>query len=221
MAAPARFLFDTDFAAPPAKAEPASPPVPLIEQPVHEALLKDAEARAYDRGLKAGRESAEARAAERLAEEAGRLASAAQSILAVLDAERARVEADALRLAEVVARKIAGRLVELHPRETILAIMSEALAPLRKAPHLVVRLSGDDAEPIRGELTRIAAERGFEGRLVVLGEPGISRGDCRIEWADGGIVFERAATEAAVQAAIETHLSLNAPPSGAPESEEA
>ncbi|WP_181703973.1 FliH/SctL family protein [Chthonobacter albigriseus] len=211
MAAPARFLFDTDFAAPPAKAEPVAPPVPTIEQPVHEAIVAEAERRAYDRGLVAGREAAEARAADRLAEEAGRLAAAAQSILAVLDTERARVEVEAFRLAEAVACKIAGRLIELHPREAILAIVSEALGPLRRAPHLVIRLSADDAEPIRGELTRIAAERGFEGRLVVLGEDSVTRGDCRIEWADGGIVLDRAATEAAVHAAIENHLASIAP----------
>lgn len=206
MAAPARFLFDNDFAAPPAMAEPATPPVPTIELPVHEALVAEAEIRAFDRGVVAGREAAEAKAAQRLAEEAGRLASAAQSILAVLDTERVRIEVEAMRLAEILARKLAGHLLDTFPREAVHAVVSDAMASIRKAPHLVVRLAAEDAEPIRGELARIAAERGFEGRLVVLGEDGVSRGDCRVEWADGGIVFDRAATEAAVHAAIETHL---------------
>lgn len=222
MAAPARFLFDTDFAAPPPAPEPVAPPTPVIELPDHEARLAEAERAAYERGLKAGREAEEARQSTRLAEEAARLVSVAQSILAVLDVDRIRVEADAARVATLVGRRIAGHLIDAHPEDRILAVVSEALAPLRKAPHLVVRMAADDAGPIRGALDRIIQERGFEGRLVVLGEPDIARGDCRIEWADGGIVLDRAATEAAVEAALATHLALldaaaaTLPPAGAP-----
>ncbi len=46
-------------------------------------------------------------------------------------------------------------------------------------------------------LKRLARERGFEGRIVVLGEPDIALGDARLEWADGGIVRERRRFEAA------------------------
>lgn len=206
MAAPARFLFDTDFAAPPPRPEPVTPPVPTLEVSLHEALVAEAERVAYEKGLAAGREAAEAKAAGRLADEAARLASAAQSILAVLDVERDRFEGEAIRLAEAIARKIAGRLYDLHPREAVLAVVEEAIAPLRKAPHLVLRLAAEDVDPIREALSRIAQERGFEGRLVVIGEPTVQRGDCRIEWADGGIVLDRAATEAAVARALDAHI---------------
>ena len=53
---------------------------------------------------------------------------------------------------------------------------------------------------------RLARERGFEGRLVVLGEPDLAPGDARMEWADGGVVRDRARIEAAVLDA----LGLNA-----------
>lgn len=207
MAAPLRFLFDNDFAAPPPRAEPETPPVPTIELPLHEALLAAAEAQAYERGVVAGRDLVEARAAERVAEEAGRLAAAAQSILGILDVERARVEDQAMRLAEIVGRKIAGRLYDLHPRERVEAVVREALESIGKAPHLVVRLAAADAEPIRAALQRAADEKGFAGRLVVMGEPDVARGDCRVEWADGGIVADRAALEAAIQRAVEAHLT--------------
>lgn len=48
----------------------------------------------------------------------------------------------------------------------------------------------------------LARERGYEGRLVVLGDPDMQAGDARIEWADGGIVRERARIEAAVADAL-------------------
>lgn len=216
MAAPARFLFDNDFSAP--ARDDAVPATVMLPEPEHLARLAEAEAAAFERGLAAGRDSAEAQAADRtareamrLSDEAQRLASAAQSILAVLDTERARIEADAMRLAEIVAIKIAGTLIERQPRERILGLLEDCFAPLRAAPHLVIRLSDADAEPIQTELKRLVAERGFEGRLVVLGEPGMARGDCRIEWADGGIVLDHAALIAGIEAAIGRHLPASEP----------
>ncbi|WP_237154433.1 FliH/SctL family protein [Oryzibacter oryziterrae] len=206
MAAPARFLFDTDFSAPLPRPEPVAPPEPTVMLRDHEAALAAAEAAGYQRGLAEGRESAEARSAGRLVEEATRLANAAQSILAVLDTERFRIEAEAMRLAEVIGLKLAGSLIERQPRELVLAVIEDAFVPLRKAPHLVVRLAKEDSAAIHDELTRLARERGFEGRLVVLGEADMARGDCRIEWADGGMILDRVATEAAVARAIENHL---------------
>lgn len=207
MAKPARFLFDNDFGAPPPP-EPEAPRVPTIEVPLHQALLAEAERVAFERGQKAGREDADARAAGRLADEAARLASAAQSILAVLDADRLRIEKDAVQLAEVIGRHLAGALVDLHPHEAVLSVIEEALAPLRQTPHLVVRLAAADCGPVGEALRRIAEERGFEGRLVILGEDDIGRGDCRIDWADGGIVLDRSAAGAAVAAAVGRHLAL-------------
>ncbi len=52
-------------------------------------------------------------------------------------------------------------------------------------------------------LTRWPGLRGFEGRLVILAEPEIALGDCRVEWADGGVIRDRAAIEAAIDDAVE------------------
>ena len=57
---------------------------------------------------------------------------------------------------------------------------------------------------------------------MVLAEPEIALGDCRIEWADGGIVRDRAATEAAIGEAVGRYLGARPAPrsdlgaSGAP-----
>ena len=48
------------------------------------------------------------------------------------------------------------------------------------------------------KLDDIVRARSFEGRLVVLAEPDIALGDCRIEWADGGINRDSAAADAAI-----------------------
>jgi flagellar assembly protein FliH len=77
-----------------------------------------------------------------------------------------------------------------------------ALRHLRGVPHLAVRVNDSLVEETEALLRRLARERGFEGRLVVLGEPDLALGDARIEWADGGIVRERARIEAAITQAL-------------------
>ena len=61
--------------------------------------------------------------------------------------------------------------------------------------------------PAREKLDDIARAKSFQGRLVVLAEPDIAVGDCRIEWADGGITRNMAATEAAIGTAVESYVS--------------
>ena len=43
---------------------------------------------------------------------------------------------------------------------------------------------------------------GFSGRLVVMGDPDIALGDCRLEWVDGGIVRNEAAIAAEIDRRI-------------------
>ena len=54
---------------------------------------------------------------------------------------------------------------------------------------------------------RFVRTRGFEGRLVVLAEPEIAPGDCKIEWADGGVVLERAAIEVKISELVGRYLA--------------
>ena len=41
----------------------------------------------------------------------------------------------------------------------------------------------------------------------MLAEPGMALGDCRIEWADGGLARDRAATEAAIDEAVGRYVA--------------
>ncbi len=213
MASKARYTFDLDFQAPPPPAEvkapaetPAEPEIPKIDLVKHLVEMGEAETRGRAQGFEAGRASAEARAAERLAEEAARLTNACRAMIATLDADRLAVEKEAIDLALSVARKLAGRLIDAEPLGEIRALMAECLGPLRKAPHLVLRIAAVDADEIRPHVDRMTRETGFEGRLVILGEPDMARGDCRIEWADGGIVRDSLAIEQDVDAAIGRYL---------------
>ena len=42
---------------------------------------------------------------------------------------------------------------------------------------------------------------------MILAEPDIATGDCRIEWADGGVVLERAAIEAKINELVGRYMA--------------
>jgi len=192
------FFFDVDFAAP-----EAAKPVPTIQLPDHEAALKAAEEKGYQRGIADGRAGEETR----LANEAKRIALAAEKILAAIDQDRLRLEKESAALALSIARKLSAEAVARYPLSDIEKLISECLAPLRNTPHLVVRLHEKDAAAITETVGKFAREAGFEGRFVVLGEPDFAPGDCRIEWADGGIVRDRAKAEADIEQAFQDYFA--------------
>lgn len=224
MAAPARFLFDTDFTRPEPPPQPDEPPRPTIDLDQHLAMMVETEERARAEGRAEGREQgyaegradAEARAAERLADEAAALAVAAGRLLGTLDAERLAVETRAVDLAVIAARKLAEHLIDREPLAEIRALLTDCLGPLRKAPHLVLRITQRDADALKPQVDRIARETGFEGRIVILGEDEICRGDCRIEWADGGILRDTNALAAEIGATVARWLEARESALGRP-----
>ncbi len=213
MASPARFNFDLDFDTPPPppvvavrQAAPKEPEVPSVDLVTHLLQLNETDQKARAEGFEQGRASAEAQAAQRLADEASRLTMACRVLLERADADRLAVEREAVELAVAVARKLAGKLIEREPLGEIRALIAESLAPLRKAPHLVLRIAAEDADAIRPHVDKLVRENGFEGRMVILGEDDMPRGDCRVEWADGGIVRDSARVAADIEAAVGRYM---------------
>ncbi|KQT93274.1 flagellar assembly protein FliH [Methylobacterium sp. Leaf469] len=190
------FLFDTDF-----RPRPAS-----VASPKDDAALAEAVADAYARGVQEGRAQTEMQAQGRMADALTRLGLAAAGLLGQADARDAEREAQTMDFAVALARRIAGEALDAQPLAAIGDAARSALQHLRGVPHLVVRVHESLVDEAEALVKRLARERGFEGRLVVLGEPDLAPGDARMEWADGGVVRDRARIEAAVLDA----LGLNA-----------
>jgi flagellar assembly protein FliH len=186
------FLFDTDFRRP----QPSAEAMRAAEEAVQ------AEQSGFARGVQEGRLQAEGQAQARLSDAMTRLALSAAGLLASADAREAEREAQAVELAMLIARKVAGDALDAQPLIGIGEAARTALQHLRGVPHLVVRVHDSLVDEAETLVKRLARERGFEGRLVVLGDPETLPGDARIEWADGGVVRERARIEAAVAEAL-------------------
>jgi flagellar assembly protein FliH len=119
----------------------------------------------------------------------------------------AKLEAEAVEVAFAVARKLAPELIAAEPLSEVAALAATCFRQLIAAPHVVVRIAEGTYESAHQRLEEIARMHGFEGRLVVLAEPGMALGDCRIEWADGGLSRDRAASEAAIGEAVARYVA--------------
>ena len=119
-------------------------------------------------------------ALERIAANLGKANEALQAI-------ETRLECEAVEVAVAVARKLAPTLIAREPFAEIAALASDCFRQLVSSPHIAVRVNDALYAPAREKLDDIVRANSFQGRLVVLAEPDIAIGDCRIEWADGGI----------------------------------
>ncbi|TDR90116.1 flagellar assembly protein FliH [Enterovirga rhinocerotis] len=164
------------------------------------------EAEAFRRGFEAGRAEGEARAAaetERRAAEALETAAIqAGRALSTIEARAGIIEREALIYFDTLARKLAGRALIEHPLAGIATAALEAFQHLRGVPHLAARVHESLVEAVEAKLRTMAREHGFEGRIVVLGSDDVPPGDCRLEWADGGIVNDQRAVEQSVDAVL-------------------
>jgi flagellar assembly protein FliH len=182
-----RFLFDHDFRAP-GRGDARA--------------VAEAEERGRAAGVAQGLAQAQHSVPGRLAQAVERLGQQAGALLADADARHARLEEEAVAFALTLARKLAGEALDHDPLGPIAEAAKAAFQHLSAVPHLAVRVNDALVEDVDGLLARLARERGFAGRIVVLGEPDIPLGDVRLEWADGGLARERRRAEAALADAV-------------------
>jgi flagellar assembly protein FliH len=203
MAAPAKFLFDNDFTVPDRTREKAATAAEIAQK------IAAAEASAYQAGFDAGQREAKAESDRRVALAMEEINIAVQGIASRIGNIEAKMETEAVDVAIAVARKLCSELVAREPLGEIIALVRDCFSHLVATPHLVVRINDALYESAREKIERLAKQSGFEGRLVILAEPEIATGDCRIEWADGGVVLERGAIAAKIDELVGRYIAAS------------
>ena len=201
MAAPAKFLFDMDFSAPDKSRERPATPSEIAQK------IASAEARAYREGYDAGQREAKAESDRRSALALEEIGINIKTIAQRFSGIETRMETEAVDVAVAVARKLCGTLIAAEPLGEITGLVKDCFSQLVSTPHLVVRINDSLYEAAHERIERMAKQSGFEGRLVILAEPEIDTGDCKIEWADGGVVLERAAIEAKINELVGRYIA--------------
>jgi flagellar assembly protein FliH len=199
-AAPQKFRFDLDLGH---RQERNT----VITESGLAGLVANARAEGRAEGLAEGERTATVRAAQAIALAAQSLADHTAAMNAALDDNRRATLHDAVSLAMTIGRKLAHHLIDREPTAEIEALIAECLASLDAVPHLVVRCHPELAEDIREIAQARISTSGFNGRLVVLGDPDLALSDARIEWADGGVVRDTVSLEADIDNRIAQFLA--------------
>jgi flagellar assembly protein FliH len=203
MKATAKYLFDEDF---------ASGEKPTITMVEHERRRADAESQAYRSGFDAGQEQAQQETTQRIASALAGIADGRGRLDGALTAIETRLETEAVEVAVAVAAKLAPALLAREPFVEISALATDCFHHLVSTPHVCVRVGPAIYDTAKQKIEEIARARGFEGRLAVVPDETLAAGDCRIEWADGGVIRDQSATASAIDEMVGRYISArNAP----------
>lgn len=225
MKAVAKFLFDNSFDVESPKPRdvaaerPAPAPEPVVEAPPPPPTYGAAElAAAREEGRAQGVAEGEAAAAAAAAQTRNDALAAIRDLLPGIahEIDEGAVMASRFMLETTIAglRRLMPELNRRGGLAEIEGLLQETMSHLRDEARIVVRLHDGLLDALRADLDATAQAAGFEGKLVLLAETDIAPGDCRIEWADGGV--ERAADR--IWSDIEAAMmrAIAATPAGTP-----
>lgn len=210
-----KFMFDLSFdkplvkpkpkeevEAPPEDAEPEPPPPPVFSEEELEAAREESYQNGRDDGLREAEES-------RQFMETNAMRALAEQLSGLFAAEKRSAEVNqraAIQVAQALLRKLAPSLAKREGLSDIEAMLRECLMRLGKEPRVVVKVADELAEAVRDKVDRLVVESGFEGRVVVVGAPGVALTDCKVEWADGGAERDYERMLAEVNDVVERYL---------------
>jgi len=167
----------------------------------HLRLVEEAKAAAFQMGVEEGKRQQADHEAQRLASCFDALVSRIE--IATIEMRRLESNArkEALDFAKLFASKLAGKMIETAPMQPIEATARAIFNDVRGTPHLAIRVAPSLVDTCKTRISLLMRENGIEAKLFVFPDPDIPAGDCRIEWADGGIVRDRAKLETLVDRA--------------------
>ncbi|MBM84833.1 MAG: hypothetical protein CMM47_02275 [Rhodospirillaceae bacterium] len=106
---------------------------------------------------------------------------------------KAEIEHDAINLATSIMRKLAPELLRGSELPQIEHTINEAFRFLTDQPKVMIRVAADLEEQIKEKVNLMASRVGYEGQVVLVGDPELELTDCRISWHAGAV--ERALDE--------------------------
>jgi len=230
-----KFLFDSDFGAPPrtvaemqlmeamegygldaepmVEEEPPPPPPPTFSE--EELML--AREQAFEQGRATGLQEAESFTERLLSLALQGMADGLQAVMAAQAAANEQYLKDAIVVAVTVVRRLFPEMVRHHGVDELEALLQECLGQIDHDLRVTVRVNPELLALVQERAEQVAQSVAFEGKLVYAGDPRLGVGDCRVEWGDGGAErdLERSWTE--IEAVLARALGLEEPqPSGEP-----
>ena len=97
------------------------------------------------------------------------------------------MEADALRLAVTLVRKLSPELSRDRELPEVERVIREAFGFLTEQPKVMIRVAPALEDALRDKVSLMASRVGYEGQVVLVGDPDLPADDCRVSWQAGAV----------------------------------
>lgn len=182
-------------------------PVTLRPEQV-DALKKEAWDEGFAAGQKAGADEQTHNLMVTLSQLESRMIHLIENFQAVHKAQEASLRAAVL----AVARKILPDFTSRHGMQEIESMLAGVIGDMLHEPRLVVRIHESQFDTVNTRIHEITTQKAYAGKVVVLADAEVAVGDCRIEWADGGIERNAEATWQDIEKAVVPDQNPSAKP---------
>lgn len=186
---------------------PPLPPVPSYSA----AALAAAREEGYVAGEAAGRAAAERSLAASAARSIEHLVADLQQATVDAAQQRATIAGEATAIALTLCRKLLPHTYRETAGDEIAQLVATVLPKVAQQPRLLVRVATPLVAAVTDALTGAVRTAEFAGTLKVVGDAALAIGDCRIEWAQGGLVRDAAALWREIEITIDQILRPLAP----------
>jgi flagellar assembly protein FliH len=97
------------------------------------------------------------------------------------------VHHDSISMALSIMRKLAPELLRGSELPQVEHIVNEAFQFLTDQPKVMIRVASDLEDELIGKVNLMASRVGYEGQVVLTGDPELELTDCRISWYAGAV----------------------------------
>lgn len=173
--------------------------------------ISEIRAAAHAEGLIAGRLAAIENGELICAARVNEIVEQHEAILAQVDAHIFALRAQSAELAIAVAKCFAPALIAREPYAEIEALFNACVASLITEPRIVIRVEETLVEQLKSRIESAAQKAAYQGRVVIIGNSDSDAGQCRIEWADGGVAANSSEVLAEIEQRVARYLSTPRP----------
>lgn len=163
------------------EAEANRPPTFSLEE------MESAKAEAYAKGRQEGMDDAMAGIDQQVARTLDAVFSRVPKVFEQHKAWTQEMETDAARLGLAVIGRLAPELVRDNELPEVEAVIREAFGFLTEQPKVMIRVAKELEEPLSGKVDLMASRVGYEGQVVLVGDPELPVDDCRVSWQAGAV----------------------------------
>ena len=190
MTAARKFVFETDFddyqAPEPEREEAAEEAEPVLEEaPTYsEDELNTAREEALAAGRQEGANEAADAAERKIADTLASIEGGLSDLFRIQEEAIETALKNAISVAAAVARKLFPDLNRRNALGEVENLVVTTMEKVMEEPKVTVRVAEELKPGLEQRIDSLI--KGYEGKLTVMGDPGMAPGDCRIEWNEGG-----------------------------------